>query len=184
MAANTGTSAQVERATRFPVWITGLAAYSIALGLITFIPQLYYVVYALQPHLFPIGPNTNPLGEVWFSYILHGHQGGYLEVDAGTLAGAIEDTFLMGPLYIVTGMGLLRRSSWVVPVGIATGSMIFYAILFFFLSGIFGKHADPASIETVVASTVPYLIYPLWLIPTLLVRRALFVRARPTERTA
>src|SRR5215469_6978130 len=92
--------------------ITILAAFSLLLGIVTGISQLYYVLYAINPHVFPIGPNANPLGAVWFNYILNGQQGGYLHVDAGTLAGAIEDAFMMGPLYVITGIGLLSYRRW------------------------------------------------------------------------
>ncbi|GAC1460008.1 MAG: hypothetical protein PVSMB4_19080 [Ktedonobacterales bacterium] len=78
MTASAGTSPKIEPPGRRPVWLSILAIYSLLLGLITGLPQLYYVLFALQPHVFAIGPHTNPLGEVWFSYILKGHQGGYL----------------------------------------------------------------------------------------------------------
>jgi len=160
-----------------PRSITILAVYSFLLALVTGIPQLYYVLFALDPHLFPIGPDANPLGAVWYNYILGGHQGGYLTVDSGTLAGAIEDAFMMGPLYFVTGIGLLRRRPWAVPVGLITGAMIFYAILFFIFSGTLAQRSpDATAIVTTLLSAVPYLAYPLWLIPTLLARRSLFAR--------
>lgn len=181
MADSAGTATPSAASARRPIWLTVLAVYSVLLGLITFIPQLYYVLFAIDRHLFPIGPHSNPLGEVWYNYILGGHQGGYLEVDAGTLAGGIEDAFMMGPLYLVTGLGLLRRRPWVVPVGLVTGAMIWYAILYFILSGTLGAHADTTDIVTTLVSSVPYLIYPLWLVPVLLARRSLFV-ARPTSQ--
>ena len=94
---------------------------------------------------------------------------------SGWLAGAIEDAFMLGSLYLVTGIGLLRRRSWVVPVGLITGAMIFYADLYFVLSGTLSQRTvDATSIVTTLLSAVPYLAYPLWLIPTLLVRRSLF----------
>ena len=55
---------------RASAWIIFLAVYSFILAVITAIPQFYYVLFAL--HLAPIGPNTNPLGEVWYWYILSG----------------------------------------------------------------------------------------------------------------
>ncbi len=118
-----------------PLAITILAIYSLILAVITIIPQLYYVLYAINPHVFPIGPNANPLGAIWYNYILNGQQGGYLHVDPGTLAGAIEDAFMLGPLYLTTGIGLLNLSKWVYPVGLISGAMIFYANLYFLLSG-------------------------------------------------
>lgn len=182
MAATAGTATEIGQPGPRPIWLSIIAGFSLLLGIITGVPQLYYVLFAIQPHVFPIGPHSNPLGEVWFYYILHGHQGGYLEVDAGTLAGAIEDAFMLAPLYIVTGLGLLRRRSWVIPVGLMTGAIIFYAILYFALSGILASHADQADIMTTVWSSVPYLVYPLWLIPVLLLRRSLFSRAQPVEQ--
>jgi hypothetical protein len=159
---------------RRPLWLTLLAAYSLLLGLITFIPQLYFVLFAINRQVFPIGPHANPLGQIWYSYVFNGDQSGYTTVDPGTLAGAIEDAFMLGPLYLIVGVGLLRRSRWVVPVGLITGAMIFYANLYFFLSGILAPHISTADGVTTVLSAIPYLIYPLWLVPTLLARRSLF----------
>ena len=156
--------------------ITILAAFSLLLGIVTGISQLYYVLYAINSHVFPIGPNANPLGAVWFNYILNGQQGGYLHVDAGTLAGAIEDAFMMGPLYVITGIGLLSYRRWVYPVGLLTGAMIFYANLYFLLSGTLVGPYTATDILTTVLSSIPYFVYPLWLVPTLLLRRSLFDR--------
>lgn len=181
MATTADSAVEVGRPGRRPLWLSILAVYSGLLGVITFIPQLYYVLFALQPQLFPIGPKANPLGQIWYSYILGGHQGGYLQVDPGTLAGAIEDAFMLGPLYIVTGFGLWLRRAWVVPVGLITGAMIFYANLYFLLSGLLNPHAGLADTVTTVVSGLPYLIYPLWLVPTLLLRRSIFVGGRDTK---
>lgn len=175
MADKTGVDGAGAR--RRPVWLAALAIYSLLLGVITFIPQLYYVLFALAPRVFPIGPHSNPLGYVWFAYILGGRQGGYLTVDTGVLAGAIEDAFMMGPLYLITGVGLWLRRAWVFPVGLITGAMIFYAILYFLLTGLIGAPPDATNIIATVASAIPYLLYPLWLIPTLLARRAVIVGA-------
>lgn len=150
-----------------------LAAYSLVLGVVTLVPQFYYVLFAL--HLVPIGPQTNPLGEVWYWYILNGDNS-YQKVDPGTLAGAVEDAFLLGPLYLTTGIGLLVRRPWVIPVGLITGAMIFYAIVGFFLGDIFAGLPSVTNGISFWASNLPYLIYPLWLIPTLLIRRSLFAR--------
>jgi hypothetical protein len=156
-------------ATRRPLAITLLAAYSLLIGVVTFIPQLYYVLFALNRAVFPIGPDANPLGALWYNYILGGHQGGYLSVDAGTLAGGLEDVFLLGPLYIATGVGLLRRSRWVRIAGLLTGAMGLYSILYFLLSGVIGQH-DSTDVSTTILSTIPYLAYDLWLLATVLVR--------------
>ncbi len=155
--------------TRRPLAITLLAIYSLFLGVVTFIPQLYYVLFAVNRDVFPIGPDANFLGALWYNYILGGHQGGYLSVDAGTLAGALEDVFLLGPLYLSTGIGLLRRSAWTRTVGLLTGAMGLYSILYFLLSGVIGQH-DSTDVVTTVISTIPYLAYDLWLLATVLFR--------------
>lgn len=163
-------TAAPSRAKR-PLAISVLAVYSWILGIITGIPQLYYVLFALR--LVSIGPHSNVLGEVWYAYILNGDNS-YQHVDPGILAGAIEDAFLLGPLYFTTGIGLWRRSPWVVYVGLITGAMIFYAIVGFFLGDIFAGLPSVTNPVSYWASNLPYLIYPLWLVPTLLVRRRLF----------
>jgi hypothetical protein len=169
-------SAPSQEAQKRPVVVTILAFYSIALAVVTGIPQLYYVLFAINRQIFPIGPHVNLLGAVWYSYILGGQQGGYLRVDPGTLAGALEDAFMMGPLYFITGLGLLRLSSWVFPVGLITGAMIFYANLYFLLSGTVGAPQTTTDLVATVLSSIPYFVYSLWLIPTLLLRRSLFSR--------
>lgn len=166
---------QSSRAAR-PLAITILAGFSLLLGVVTAIPQLYYVLFAINQVVFPIGPNaSNPLGQVWYWYILNGDNT-YRHVNPGVLAGAVEDAFLLGPLYLATGIGLLRRSAWVVPVGLMTGAMIFYAIVQFFLGDIFAGLPTVTNGVSYWATNLPYLLYPLWLIPTLLARRSLFSR--------
>ena len=166
---------QPSRAAR-PLAITILAGFSLLLGVVTAIPQLYYVLFAINQAVFPIGPNaSNPLGQVWYWYILNGDNT-YRHVNPGVLAGAVEDAFLLGPLYLATGIGLLRCSAWVVPVGLMTGAMIFYAIVQFFLGDIFAGLPTVTNGVSYWATNLPYLLYPLWLIPTLLARRSLFSR--------
>ena len=179
-AAPAQTSDQPAQATqreRTPWWLYVLGGFSLLLGIVTAIPQFYYVLFAINSHLFPIGPNTNPLGNVWYSYILVGDNS-YQKVDPGILAGAIEDAFLLGPLYFITGIGLLRRSPWVVFVGLATSAMIFYAIVGFFLGDIFGGLTTVTNQVSYWASNLPYLIYPLAVIATLFLRRSLFTRPK------
>jgi hypothetical protein len=107
MATRSDQPMHLKRTTRRPLWLSILAGFSLLLGIVTTIPQFYYVLFAL--HLVTIGPNSNPLGQVWYTYILNGDSR-YLKVDAGVLAGAVEDAFLLGPLYVTTGVGLwLRR---------------------------------------------------------------------------
>jgi hypothetical protein len=163
---------RMNRTNRRPLWLSILACYSILLGIITAIPQFYYVLFAF--HLVTIGPNSNPLGQIWYTYILNGDNS-YRKVDPGTLAGAVEDAFLLGPLYIATGIGLWLRRPWVIPVGLITGAMIFYAIIGFFLGDIFAGLPGVTNDVSYWASNLPYLIYPLWLIPVLLFKRSPFV---------
>lgn len=158
---------------RTPFWLWVLAGFSLLLGVVTAIPQFYYVLFAL--HLATIGPQSNPLGQVWFWYILNGDKS-YNHVDAGILAGAIEDAFLLGPLYFATGIGLLSRRRWVVPVGLCTGAMIFYAIVGFFLGDVLSGLTSVTNSVSYWATNLPYLLYPLWLIPTLLRGGARFNR--------
>lgn len=106
-------SARTRRSARRPLWLSILAGFSLLLGVITTIPQFYYVLFDL--HLVTIGPASNLLGQIWYSYILH-CDNRYLTVDPGVLAGAIEDAFLPGPLSVATGIGLWLRCSWVLPV--------------------------------------------------------------------
>src|SRR5579864_5824063 len=167
--------ASLQRTGRRPLWLVILAIFSLLLGIVTTIPQFYYVLFAL--HLVTIGPNSNPLGQIWYTYILNGDNS-YLKVDPGTLAGAVEDAFLLGPLYIATGIGLWLRRPWVIPVGLITGAMIFYAIVGFFLGDIFAGLSSVTNDISFWASNLPYLVYPLWLVPVLLFRRSLFVQQR------
>ena len=152
-------------------WFVFLAVYSFILAVITAIPQCYYVLFGL--HLVAIGPNTNPLGEVWYWYILSGDNS-YQRVDPGILAGAVEDAFLLGPLYFATGLGLARNSRWVYPVGLITGAMILYAIIGFFLGDIFAGLNTVTNGVSYWASNLPYLVYPILLMATLLVSRRRF----------
>ncbi|HEX9130990.1 MAG TPA: hypothetical protein VF844_01720 [Ktedonobacteraceae bacterium] len=143
---------------------------------------LHYYVYLCQYfyedlfalHIVTIGPNSNPLGQIWYACILNGDNS-YQKVDPGILAGAIEDAFLLGPLYAATGVGLWLRRPWVLPVGLITGAMIFYAIIGFFLGDICAGLPSVTNDVSYWASNLPYLIYPLWLVPVLLFRRLLFV---------
>ncbi len=160
-------------AARNPAWLLVLAGFSLLLGIVTFIPQFYYVLFGINSHIFTIGPSSNPLGQIWYWYILNGDNS-YQKVDPGILAGAVEDAFLLGPLYITTGIGLLQRRSWVVPVGLITGAMIFYAIIGFFLGDIFAGLNTVTNGFSYWATNLPYLVYPLWLIPTLLLNRSMF----------
>lgn len=173
MALRVSTPAATSQRAQRPLWLTILAIFALVLGVITTIPQFYYVLFAISPLRFPIGPNTNPLGEVWYWYILSGDNT-YRHVDPGVLAGAIEDAFLLGPLYLATGIGLWLRRAWVIPVGLINGAMILYAIIGFFLSDIFAGLPTVTNGISYWATNLPYLIFSLWLLPTLLFGRSLF----------
>ncbi|MEO8973431.1 MAG: hypothetical protein ABI406_17735 [Ktedonobacteraceae bacterium] len=179
MAARIDQPMRGESTARRPLWLSILAGFSLLLGIVTAIPQFYYVLFAL--HLVTIGPNSNLLGQVWYSYILNGDNS-YQKVDPGVLAGAVEDAFLLGPLYLATGIGLLLRRPWVIPVGLITGAMIFYAIVGFFLGDIFAGLPSVTNGVSYWASNLPYLLYPLWLVPVLLFQRSLFIRKEPDKR--
>jgi EXPERA (EXPanded EBP superfamily) len=180
MAADIDHPIRLKRTSRHSLWLSILACYSLLLGIITTIPQFYYVLFAL--HLVTIGPNSNPLGQIWYTYILNGDNS-YQKVDPGALAGAVEDAFLLGPLYIATGIGLWLRRPWVIPVGLITGAMIFYAIIGFFLGDIFAGLPSVTNGVSYWASNLPYLIYPLWLIPVLLFKRSHFVRKKSSTNS-
>lgn len=179
MAARIDQPVREERTARRPLWLSILAGFSLLLGIVTAIPQFYYVLFAL--HLVTIGPSSNLLGQVWYGYILNGDNS-YQKVDPGILAGAVEDAFLLGPLYLATGVGLLMRRSWVIPVGLITGAMIFYAIVGFFLGDIFAGLTTVTNGISYWASNLPYLLYPLWLVPVLLFRRSLFIKKEPASQ--
>jgi len=161
--------------TRRSISILVLTVFSFVLAIITGIPQLYYVLFSL--HLVPIGPNinplTNPLGWVWYTYILHG-EAGYDKIDPGLLSGAVLDVFLLSPMYFATGIGLARRHAWVVPVGLITGGLILYGIVYFFLSDIFSGLGSVTDSLVYWSTSLPYLIYPIWLVVTLLRQRNQF----------
>lgn len=61
MAARIDQPMRGERTTRRPLWLSILAGFSLLLGIVTAIPQFYYVLFAL--HLVTIGPNSNLLGQ-------------------------------------------------------------------------------------------------------------------------
>lgn len=181
MAGSPNVSTEIRRAVRRPFWLSALIGYSLFLGIVTVFPQLYYLLFALQSHTFPTCPHARFLGQVWYSYILKMRQGRYLPADSGTFASAHEDTFMLGPLYTVTGMGLWLRRSWVIPIRIMTGAIIVCAVLYVFLRSVLVHQLSVADFWTDVASTVLYLVYPLWLIPVLFVRRSPLVRRQPAE---
>jgi hypothetical protein len=156
---------------RRPWWIIALAVFSFLLFLVTEPPQFYYVLYELG--LVPIGPHTNPLGEVWYWYSVHGDNN-LLGYHAGNFGGALEDSFLLDPLYFATGIGLLVRRRWTVPVGLMGAAMLFYGTAQTFVPDALGGFSNVPNLFNYWLSLLPYIVYPLWLIPTLLVRGAYF----------
>lgn len=62
MAAHLDHPARLQLSTRRPLWLSILAGFSLLLGIVTAIPQFYYVLFAL--HLVSIGPHSNLLGQV------------------------------------------------------------------------------------------------------------------------
>jgi hypothetical protein len=156
-----------------PVWLAVLAGLSFLLFVITGPEQFYYVLYGINSQLFGIGPHTNFFGELWYNYVLQGDNS-YTHLDPGLLTGAIEDAFMLAPLYLATGIGLLRRSAWVVPVGLLTAGMIWYAIIYFILTSVFSGLGSVTNQITFWVPLAPYVVYPVWLAWTLIFRRQLF----------
>ena len=164
---STRTSIQQER----PLWLTILAIFSWMLAAVTALPQFMYVLYAM--HVITIGPHSNIVGQIWnwYSTTIQ-HQP--VSVNSVSLAGAVEDAFVLGPLYFVTGVGLWFRRSWVIIIGLITASMIFYAILYFFLIYTFEHRSSAGAVVAFWITSLPYLLYPIWLGATVLLRRSLF----------
>ncbi len=161
-----------------PLWLTVLATFSLLLSIVTTIPQFYYVLYYF--HVVVASPHANLLGQVWYWYGTHVDTGA-LSTDSGTMAGALEDSFMLGPLYFVTAIGLFQRRRWVLQVGLITGAMIGYAILYFVLIYTLDHLRSVTDILTFWLTTSPYIAYPVWLIAALLTRRTLFQGSLPTQ---
>jgi hypothetical protein len=160
-------------ATRGPLWLYVLAGYSLLLGIGTGIPEAYYALFGL--HLVDIGPHSNLIGQIWYWFNNNG-ESGYIPPDAGFWAGAVLDGLLLGPLYIISSVGLWQRRRWVIPVGLCAGSMLFYGTMLLILSDLFSHlHAVTNEISYWL-SYVPYLIYSAWIVFTLTARRRLFTR--------
>jgi hypothetical protein len=160
---------------RPPGSIIALAVLSFVLAIITGPEQFYYVLFAINPHVFGIGPHTNFFGDLWYSYVLHGDNS-YTRFDSGLFTGAVEDAFMLAPCYLVAGIGLLRRSRWVIPLGLFTAGMIWYAIIYFIvgdLSSSLQSVTDPVNFW---APLTLYIVYPIWMTQTLAFRRKLFTR--------
>lgn len=175
MSNPSGTITATSPAQR-PVWLSVLAVFSLLLAIVTAIPQFYYVLYYF--HLVTTGPGSNLLGQVWGWYGANVDHGALVR-DSGTQAGAVEDAFMLGPLYFFTAVGLWRRRSWVIPVGLITGGMILYAILYFILIYTFDHLSSVTDVLTFWVTTMPYLAYPIWLLATVLTRRTLFTATAP-----
>jgi hypothetical protein len=160
-------------AARGPIWLYVLAVYSLLLGVVTAIPQLYYVLYGL--HLVDIGPHSNLLGQVWYWFNYNG-ESGYIQPDPGFWAGAVLDGLVLGPLYIASAIGLWQRRRWVIPVGLIAGAMLFYGVMLLVLSDLYSHLHAVTNELSYWLSNLPYLIYPVWMVYTLTARRKLFTR--------
>jgi hypothetical protein len=177
MEGSVAVSAPAANQTQRPFWITILAGVAFLLFVITGPEQFYYVLYGINPHVFGIGPHTNFFGELWYSYVLSGDSS-YTHLDPGLLTGAIEDAFMLAPLYLATGIGLLLRSPWVVPVGLLTAGMVWYAILYFILTTVFSDQGQITNAFTFWVPLIPYVAYPIWLAWAVIFRRSLFTEKR------
>ncbi|HEX9037065.1 MAG TPA: hypothetical protein VF808_08770 [Ktedonobacterales bacterium] len=155
--------------------LIALAILSFILAIITGPEQLYYVLFAINPHLFGIGPNTNFMGETWYAYVLNGDNS-YTHFDAGLFTGAVEDAFMLAPCYLVCGIGLLRRSRWVVPLGLFTAGMIWYAIIYFIVGDLASGLGSVTNEATFWAPLALYVAYPIWTVITLVFQRKQFAR--------
>jgi hypothetical protein len=155
--------------------LIALAVLSFVLALITGPEQLYYVLFSINPHLFGIGPGTNLFGELWYAYVLNGDNS-YTHFDAGLFTGAVEDAFMLAPCYLACGIGLLRRSRWVVPLGLFTAGMIWYAIVYFIVGDLASGLGSVTNAVSFWAPLALYVAYPIWMVITLVGQRKQFAR--------
>jgi hypothetical protein len=156
-----------------PIWLSILAVLYVLLGIVTGIPQLYYIFY--YAGLVTASPHANILGQIWYWYGTQVDTGA-LSRDSGTMAGALLDAFFLAPLYVASGIGLWGRRTWARPVGLITGGGALYAILYFILTYSLDHLRSVTDLLTFWATTLPYLALPVWLLTTLLVRRDLFTQ--------
>ena len=164
-----------EASLRPPASIIALAALSLVLALITGPEQLYSVLFAINPHTFGIGPHANFFGQVWYAYVLNGDNS-YIRFDSGLFTGAVEDAFMLAPCYLLCGIGLLRRSRWVAPLGLFTAGMLWYAIVYFIVGDLSSGLKSVTDPLTFWAPLTLYVVYPIWLALTMVFRRRLFTR--------
>jgi hypothetical protein len=166
----------LPQASNRPWWLVILGGFSVLLGVVTFLPQWYYIFYYVNAVV--ASPHANILGQIWYWY---GTQidTSALSKDSGTLAGAVEDAIMLGPLYIISGIGLLRLSPWVQRIGLLTGGMSLYAILYFILGDTFNNVSSVENLLIFWLTTLPYLAYAAGMIVTTLVRRDLFTPSAP-----
>jgi hypothetical protein len=122
-----------------------------------------------------IGPHTNLIGQVWYWFEYNG-ESGYLAVDSGFWAGAVLDGLLLGPLYIISSIGLWQRRRWVIPVGLCAASMLFYGSMLLILGDLYSHLHTVTNRFNYWLSFLPYLIYSFWMLYTLTTRRKLFTR--------
>lgn len=181
MATSANTVTPVASATKFPIWLGVLATLYLLLGIVTAIPQLYYVFY--YANLVQASPHANILGQIWYWYGTQVDTGA-LSKDSGTMAGALEDAFFLGPLYLATGIGLWRRFSWVRPVGFITAGGGFYAILYFVLTYTLDHLSSVRDLISFWLPLIPYMALPVWLTVVLLTRRSLFTASAESKTVA
>lgn len=160
---------------RPPGSIIALAILSFVLAIITGPQQFYYVLFAINPHVFGIGPHTNFFGQLWYAYVLNGDNS-YTRFDSGLFTGAVEDAFMLAPCYFACGIGLLRRSRWVVPLGLFTAGMIWYAIIYFIVGDLSSGLKSVTDSVNFWAPLTLYVVYPVWMTLTMILRRKLFTR--------
>ena len=171
MATSVPTPAPFSTTAKRPIWLSILAILYLVLGIVTAIPQLYYVF--LYAHLVTASPHANLLGQIWYWYGTSVDTGA-LSRDSGTMAGALEDAFFLGPLYIASGIGLWGRQAWVRAVGFITAGGGFYAILYFVLTYTLDNATSVKDVLFFWVTVLPYMALPVWLAAALLTRKSLF----------
>src|SRR5579883_2550669 len=93
MEASSSVATQTATAQRNrPIWLGILAVLYMLLGIVTAIPQFYYVLY--YANLVTASPHANLLGQIWYWYATNVDTGA-LSRDSGTMAGALEDAFML-----------------------------------------------------------------------------------------
>jgi len=157
--------------TKRPIWLSILAVLYLILGIVTFLPQFYYLLYFVG--LVTPSPHADILGQIWYWYG-HNIDTAALKTDSGTATGAIEDAFMLGPLYITTFFGLWGLRPWARTIGFITAGGGFYAIMYFILTYSIDHVASVKDLLFFWPTILPYAALPVWLATALIVRRKLF----------